>query len=63
MPRGWHCGFQKMIVTGHRVLVERAGLGRAGMNEQPLPPGQLTESKQPVVAQLIKPQKAGFGET
>lgn len=67
VPRGWHCGFQKMIVMGHRVLGERAGLGRAGMNEEPLTPGQLTKSKQPVMSQLsshktqvlVKPEMNG----
>lgn len=43
------------------------GLGRAGMNEQPLTPGQLRKSKQPVMAQLsshntqvwVKPEMNG----
>lgn len=56
-----------MIVMGHRVLGERAGLGRAGMNEEPLTPGQLTKSKQPVMSQLsshktqvlVKPEMNG----
>lgn len=56
-----------MIVTGHRVLGECAGLGRAGMNEQPLTPGQLRKGKQPVVSQLsnhkrqvlVKPEMNG----
>lgn len=67
VPRVWLCGFQKMIVTGRRVPGECAGLGRAGMNEQPLTPGQLRKGKQPVVSQLsnhkrqvlVKPEMNG----